>query len=160
MLVFETKSFDDLTKSELYEILALRNEVFIVEQECPYQDIDFKDQKAKHVLGKKNDEIIAYARIFLPGDYLIEASIGRVIVKNKFRHFKYGQDLMNFSIEDLKSFGVTTIDISAQVYLLKFYENLGFKSISEHYLEDDIPHVLMRIALKPLTPKGGVDSRN
>jgi ElaA protein len=145
MLHFENKTFDELSKAELYELLSMRNDVFIVEQECPYQDIDFKDQKAIHVLGKINNDIVAYARLFMPGDYLEEASIGRVMVKKKFRQFKYGQVLMRNAIETLKNLGVKIIDISAQVYLLKFYQDLGFESISEHYLEDDIPHVLMRI---------------
>lgn len=158
MLRFEKKSFDELSKAELYELLSLRNDVFIVEQECPYQDIDFKDQKAVHVLGKINNDIVAYARLFMPGDYLEEASIGRVIVKKNFRHFKYGQRLMNNAIDTLKDLGIKTIDISAQVYLLKFYQDLGFESISEHYLEDDIPHVMMRLSSS--TPEGGVGNRS
>lgn len=146
MLILESKIFDDLTKGELYDILALRNEVFVVEQNCPYLDIDHKDQKAWHVLGKINNEIIAYARLFKPKDYLAEASIGRVIVKANHRKFKHGYDLMIFAINELKTLGYQTIDISAQVYLLKFYQNLGFETISEPYLEDDIPHILMRYA--------------
>lgn len=153
MLLFENKTFEALSKDELYELLSLRTDVFIVEQECPYQDIDFKDQKAIHVLGKINGEIVAYARLFMPGDYLEEASIGRVIVKNKFRHLQYGQILMKQAIDTLKILDIKIINISAQVYLLKFYQNLGFESISEHYLEDDIPHVMMR--LKPSDPQRG-----
>lgn len=145
MCVFETKTFEELSKIELYQLLALRNEVFIVEQDCPYQDVDFKDQKAWHLLGKINDEIVAYSRLFKPKDYMEQASIGRVIVKQPYRHKKIGVDLMIKAIDYLQNAGFMTIDISAQVYLLKFYGSLGFESISAHYLEDDIPHVLMRL---------------
>jgi len=146
MCHFETKTFDELSKKELYQSLALRNEVFIVEQDCPYQDIDFKDQKAWHILGKIDDTIVAYARLFKPNDYMAEASIGRVIVKPNYRHKKLGINLMQKAIAQMYLFGYLTIEISAQVYLLKFYESFGFISISDQYLEDDIPHVLMRLS--------------
>ena len=144
MIKTSVKTFNKLTTNELYDLLQLRSEVFVVEQDCVYQDIDRKDQKALHVLGLKNDKIVAYTRIFKPGDYFEQASIGRVVVKEKERHFKYGYDIMNASIDAIKThFNQTTIKISAQTYLRKFYKNLGFKQIGEEYLEDGIPHLAM-----------------
>ncbi|WP_341215244.1 GNAT family N-acetyltransferase [uncultured Wocania sp.] len=144
MLEIKVKTFQELTTQELYDLLQLRSEVFVVEQDCVYQDLDGKDQKSRHVLGFKNDKIIAYTRIFKPGDYFEEASIGRVVVKKNERQYKYGYDIMIASIEAIKNhFNVTKIKISAQVYLKQFYNNLAFKVIGEEYLEDDIPHIAM-----------------
>ncbi|OYX28089.1 MAG: GNAT family N-acetyltransferase [Flavobacteriales bacterium 32-35-8] len=144
MLKIIIKPFSELSTQELYAILQLRSEVFVVEQDCVYQDIDGKDQKAVHVLGFKNDNIVAYTRIFKPGDYFVEASIGRVVVAKAERQHKYGYDIMNASIDYIKNkFKQSVIKISAQAYLKKFYNNLGFKEIGEEYLEDDIPHVAM-----------------
>lgn len=141
---FLIKKFDELSVNELYAILQLRSEVFVVEQDCVYQDLDFKDQKSLHVFGKKNDVIIAYTRIFKPGDYFKEASIGRVVVKDSERKYGYGYDLMNASIKAVQlEFDTDKITISAQVYLTKFYNNLGFKQVGEEYLEDGIPHIEM-----------------
>lgn len=144
MLTFKTKTFQELTKDELYTILRLRAEVFVVEQNCPYQDVDNKDQKAFHILGYKNEQLIAYTRLFKPNDYFEFSSIGRVVVTQKERKHKYGYDLMNVSIKVIKShFNETKIAISAQVYLKKFYNNLGFIQQGDDYLEDDIPHIYM-----------------
>ncbi len=111
----------------MYEILQLRSEVFVVEQDCVYQDIDFKDQKALHVFGIKNDKIIAYTRIFKPGDYFENASIGRVVVAASERKYGFGHDLMKASIKAVKIIlKLIEITISAQVYLNKFYESHGF----------------------------------
>ena len=141
---FLVKEFYQLSLDELYRILQLRSEVFVVEQDCVYQDLDFKDQKSLHVLGFKNDKIIAYTRIFKPGDYFKEASIGRVIVDEKERKFSYGHDLMIASIKAIQEkFNTTEITISAQVYLKKFYESHGFIKLGEEYLEDGIPHIEM-----------------
>jgi ElaA protein len=141
---FIIKSFSELTTSELYQILQLRSEVFVVEQDCVYQDIDFKDQKALHVLGYKNNTIIAYTRIFKPGDYFENASIGRVVVKQLERKYGYGHELMKVSIEAIKdAFHQEKITISAQLYLKKFYESHGFIQVGETYLEDGIPHIRM-----------------
>ncbi len=138
------KSFTELTSNELYKILQLRSEVFVVEQNCVYQDIDAKDQKALHVIGYKNNNIIAYTRIFKPGDYFLEASIGRVVVKQSERKYNYGHQIVKASIKAIKdNFNETTIKISAQTYLIKFYNSLGFKQIGNEYLEDDIPHIAM-----------------
>ena len=144
MLKITTKTFSELTTSELYELLQLRSEVFVVEQDCVYQDIDGKDQKALHILGYKNEKLIAYTRLFKPGDYFKEASIGRVVVKKNERHHKYGYDIMKASIEAIKNnYNQTTIKISAQVYLKSFYNNLEFYEVGEEYLEDGIPHIAM-----------------
>jgi ElaA protein len=141
---FIIKSFQELTIDELYQILQLRSEVFVVEQDCVYQDLDFKDQKALHILGIKNNKIIAYTRIFKPGDYFKNASIGRVVVQKHERKFGYGHHLMEASIQAIKdNFKALVITISAQVYLINFYNTLGFKQIGEEYLEDGIPHIRM-----------------
>jgi ElaA protein len=141
---FITKSFSELDITELYNILQLRSEVFVVEQDCVYQDLDFKDQKSLHVFGYKNDKIVAYTRIFKPGDYFDNASIGRVLVDVNERKFGYGHDLMKASIVSIKdNFKVDDITISAQVYLKKFYESHGFLKVGDDYLEDGIPHIRM-----------------
>ena len=141
---FIIKSFQELTTIELYQILQLRSEVFVVEQDCVYQDIDYKDQKALHVFGMINNQIIAYTRIFKPGDYFKNASIGRVVIVKNERSSGYGVDLMKASILAVKKyFKVDNITISAQVYLKRFYESHDFIQVGEEYLEDGIPHIRM-----------------
>lgn len=144
MVSIFVKSFEELSKLELYKILRLRAEVFIVEQDCVYQDVDDKDQKALHVILKKSEEIIGYTRLFWPGDYFKEASIGRVVISKKERHNNYGSELMKASIlaisEKMKE---KKIKISAQTYLKNFYNNLGFLESGKEYLEDGIPHLAM-----------------
>lgn len=143
-IVWITKSFDQLSVKELYGLLRLREQVFIIEQNCIYPDLDNKDQKALHILGISNDEIISYSRIFKPGDYFNTASIGRVVTDKSFRNQKVGYTLMQKSITAVEQyFGETTITISAQQYLTGFYESLGFVQVGEGYLEDDIPHIRM-----------------
>jgi len=144
MLQIIIKSFSELSTIELYAILQLRSEVFVVEQDCVYQDIDYKDQKAIHILGYKDEKLIAYTRIFKSGDYFNEASIGRVVVAKNQRKFRYGHIIMEHSIEAIKAcFNETIIKISAQQYLQNFYEVHEFHKISEVYLEDNIPHIAM-----------------
>jgi len=144
-LTFKIKRFNELSLTELYNVLQLRSEVFVVEQNCVYQDVDGKDEKAIHLIGTFNNEIVAYVRIFKPGDYFEAASIGRVVVKQSYRDRKWGYDLMQEAIEVTKTIlNETYITISAQLYLKKFYENLGFVQTSEMYLEDDIPHIEMK----------------
>lgn len=141
---FITKKFTELTTTELYEILQIRSEVFVVEQDCVYQDLDGKDQKSLHVIGFKQDKIVAYSRIFKPGDYFQNASIGRVVVSISERKFGFGHDLMKASIKAIENqYQIIDITISAQVYLQKFYESHGFFKIGESYLEDGIPHIRM-----------------
>lgn len=140
----EIKKFEELTVAQLYDILQLRSEVFVVEQDCVYQDLDGKDHKALHIIGYKDKEVVAYTRIFKSGDYFEEASIGRVVVKPSERKYGYGVDIMKASITAVeKYFKDTTIHLSAQCYLKKFYNSLGFKEVGEEYLEDGIPHIGM-----------------
>nr|WP_321233937.1 GNAT family N-acetyltransferase [uncultured Psychroserpens sp.] len=144
MLDIKVKTFQEFTTQELYNVLQLRSEVFVVEQDCVYQDIDGKDQKALHVIGYKNNEVVAYTRVFQPGDYFEYASIGRVVVSEKERQYKYGYDIMKASIEAIHSrYNTTQIKISAQTYLKRFYNNLEFFEVGEEYLEDGIPHIGM-----------------
>jgi len=144
MLNIVIKPFNKLSILELYNLLQLRSEVFVVEQDCVYQDIDGKDQNALHVIGYKNDRIVSYTRLFKPGDYFKASSIGRVVVAKNQRQFKYGYDIMEASIKAIKThFNVTEIKISAQCYLKKFYNNLEFFEVGEEYLEDGIPHIAM-----------------
>jgi len=144
MITTKISAFNELSIVELYDLLQLRSEVFVVEQDCVYQDIDGKDQKALHVLGYKNEKLVAYTRIFKPGYYFKEASIGRVVVEQKERQYKYGYTIMNASIEAIKTYyNETIIRISAQTYLKRFYNNLDFKEVGEEYLEDGIPHIAM-----------------
>ncbi|WP_031426847.1 GNAT family N-acetyltransferase [Flavimarina sp. Hel_I_48] len=147
-LTYTIKTYTELNKDELYAILRLRAEVFVVEQDCPYQDVDNKDQKAVHILGYKNESLVAYTRIFKPGGYFENASIGRVVVAKKERQYGYGKELMQQSINEvIKLYGNLIIEISAQEYLRKFYNELGFVQQGEGYLEDNIPHIRMfRIA--------------
>ena len=143
-MIFHIKKFNELTTDELYVILQLRSEVFVIEQDCIYQDLDHKDQLAYHILGVLDNQIIAYARIFKSGDYFLKPSIGRIVVKKEFRKFKYGYKLVENSIQFIENnLKENNILISAQSYLTKFYNSLGFIQISEEYLEDDIPHIKM-----------------
>jgi ElaA protein len=146
MLNFECKHFNQLTLHELYRVLQLRAEVFIVEQNCPYLDLDNKDQEAYHVLGTDlHGTIQAYTRILRKGvSYDNYASIGRVINSANVRGTGVGKKLMEYSINEiLRLYPSDKIKISAQSYLLKFYTELGFKSTGEEYLEDNIPHTAM-----------------
>lgn len=143
-LQFKIKRFNELSVGELYEILQLRSEVFVVEQNCVYQDVDGKDEKALHVLGKVDHKIVAYARLFKANDYFENASIGRVAIAELFRANKWGHDLIKESISGIESnFGAQPITISAQLYLKNFYEQHGFYQVTETYLEDGIPHIEM-----------------
>lgn len=144
-LQFKIKRFNELSTVELYQILKLRSEVFVVEQNCVYQDIDNKDSKAIHVLGFLNEDLAAYCRVFDAGYYFAESSIGRVVVSPKYRDKKLGHELMKVAIKTLANeYATTKITISAQQYLKKFYESHGFIQTSEMYLEDDIPHIQMK----------------
>lgn len=142
--IFKIKRFNELSVAELYQILQLRSEVFVVEQNCVYQDIDGKDQKALHLLGTFEGNIVAYVRLFTAGDYFDNASIGRVVISPKYRDRKWGHSLMTAAITAInEEFNTTAITISAQLYLKKFYEGHGFIQDGEEYLEDDIPHIRM-----------------
>lgn len=138
------KAFADLSLHELYYILRLRSEVFVLEQACVYQDMDQKDQKAIHVMGFINDEMIAYARCFGPGNYFERAAIGRVLLTKNYRRNGYGHQLVNAAIKAIEEiFDTDKVEISAQLYLEKFYKSHGFQSFGETYYEDKIPHIRM-----------------
>lgn len=129
---------------ELYDVLQLRSQVFVVEQNCIYQDIDGKDSLAIHILGTKNNRLIAYTRVFGPGDYFKDVAIGRVMVKEDERMHGYGRDIMEASLKEIEqTFGRIPVRISAQTYLLEFYGSLGFVKTGKEYLEDGIPHIEM-----------------
>ena len=139
-----TKTFSELDTEDLYQILRLRSEVFVVEQDCVYQDIDNKDQNAIHLYFKENDEIVAYTRIFNAGHYYENPCIGRVVVSKKNRGKDLGKKIMIDSIEYIKqNIKGEKIELSAQKYLDNFYKDLGFYKIGEDYLEDGIPHQRM-----------------
>ena len=139
------KKFKELTVDETYNILKLRSEVFVVEQNCIYQDLDGKDELAIHLFYKKRNEIIAYTRIFKKGDYYKEnPSIGRVVVSKKERGKEIGKSIMKESILYIKNnYNNKSIELSAQKYLDKFYKELEFYSQGDDYLEDGIPHQRM-----------------
>ncbi|MGM8216046.1 GNAT family N-acetyltransferase [Bacillaceae bacterium W0354] len=137
------KNFNELTTDELYEILKLRVDVFVVEQNCPYPEIDNFDQAAKHLFLREDEEIIAYSRLIPSGVKFEEASIGRVITKPGKRRSGLGTELVNKSIESLVASGAEKIVIEAQAHLQSFYGNCGFRTISEEFLLDGIMHVNM-----------------
>lgn len=143
---FVLKAFKELTTTELYDALQLRSAVFVIEQNCIYQDLDDKDRKGHHLLGYDNGALVAYARLLGPGISYGEASIGRVVVSKEARGRKSGRELMIKAIEEtFSAFNTNEIVISAQQYLEKFYTDLGFWTEGEMYLEDDIPHIKMRL---------------
>ena len=138
------KNFNELRLQELYDLLQLRSEVFVVEQDCVYQDIDGKDKDALHLLGYKNEVLVAYTRCFPPGAYFKEPAIGRVLVRRSERMNSYGHEIMKASVEALESrYPGSPIKLSAQTYLQAFYESHGFHKAGEGYLEDGIPHIPM-----------------
>ena len=141
------KSFNELTVSEFHDFIQLRLDIFVVEQDCPYLDLDGKDEIAYHLFAKTDQgQTVAYTRLFAPGDYYDEAAIGRVVVHKDFRKDGLGFELMSRSIKQIESlFKTKMIRIGAQQYLKKFYESLGFKSTGHDYMEDGIPHTYMII---------------
>lgn len=143
-LKWKLNYFKELSTEELYTILQLRNEVFVVEQNCIYQDADNKDSISFHLSGWDGGNLVAYCRILPPGVSYTEASIGRVVSSPEYRNKGYGKQLMNEAIiHTLAQFECNTIKISAQLYLQKFYEQLGFVKLSDSYMEDNIPHIEM-----------------
>jgi ElaA protein len=144
MISWQVKTFDSLTPHELYAILRLRSEVFVVEQNCVFQDMDNKDQNCYHLMGWKNGILIAYTRLVPPGISYNEASIGRVVTSSVARGSGAGKLLMQKSIEELEKLcGKGIIKIGAQLYLKKFYESFGFKQTGDVYDEDGIDHIHM-----------------
>ncbi len=138
------KKFEDLSALELYEILRLRSEVFVVEQNCVFLDMDDKDQFSQHLQGRIDGQLAAVVRILPPGLAYDEPSIGRVVSSPKFRRKGVGIELMKTAIEKTISlYGAVPIKIGAQLYLKNFYESFGFLQCSETYMEDNIPHIKM-----------------
>jgi len=139
------KTFHELSIQELYDVLKLRVDIFVVEQNCPYEEIDGKDNQAIHILGYKDVELTAYCRVFPPGAYYdTEASIGRVAVARRYRKSGLGIALMKQGMNYLKQHCHNPpIKLAAQLYLEKFYHDLGFETISEVYPWDGIDHVDM-----------------
>ncbi len=145
MLQTMLKYFDDLTLTELYDVLQLRESVFQIEQNCIYKDIDDKDRKCYHLMLYKEAELVAYCRLVPDGiSYDGYASIGRVVSNSNYRKEGYGRQLMAKAMEKMMQiFPHLPIKISAQLYLQKFYESFGFTVVGEWYMEDDIPHIAM-----------------
>ena len=143
-VTWNIKNFEDLSTKELYKILKVRQEVFIVEQTCYYLDADGYDDKALHVWAETNGEIAAYCRIFSQGIKYPETSIGRVLTNTKYRNLKLGKTLINIALQAIEThFETSECRISAQDYLLEFYKSFGFEDTGKKYLEDDIPHTEM-----------------
>lgn len=139
------KTFEELSTRELYQILQLRSEVFVVEQDCVYQDMDNHDQDALHLFAADDTTIIGYVRILRPGTRFKDASIGRVVTMKEHRKKGISKFLMHLAIDQIEvEWNLSCITISAQSYLQNFYESLGFKVVSEEYLEDGIPHLEMK----------------
>ena len=144
MLKWSLKPFEALSVHELYDLLRLRSEIFVVEQNCVYLDLDGKDKVALHLIGEFEEKIVAHARLFKAGISFENASIGRVTVDANYRDRKWGHELMREAIAGiLLHFGESKITLGAQLYLKKFYQSHGFVQTSEMYLEDDIPHIEM-----------------
>ncbi|MFL0248751.1 GNAT family N-acetyltransferase [Candidatus Clostridium stratigraminis] len=141
---WELKKFKDLKVQEIYKILEIRNEVFIVEQQCPYQDCDGKDENAYHLYLQNYDKVIAYSRILNKGVSYDEISIGRVLVDKNYRGKGISREMMLKAINFIEfNLNEKEIRIQAQSYLVDFYKSLGFKETSDVYLEDNIPHIDM-----------------
>jgi len=138
------RNFDELSGIELYKILQLRSEIFVVEQNCVYNDLDGLDPEAFHLYASENDAIIGYVRLSKPGARFDTASIGRVVTHMNYRRKGISTLLMEKAINHIENdWGESVISLSAQKYLRKFYESLGFIVISDVYLEDGIPHYKM-----------------
>lgn len=141
---YKLKRFNKLTTEELYKILKLRNEIFIVEQNCPYVDCDDKDYNAYHLFLEQNNNIVAYLRILDKGISYDEISVGRVVVSKDYRGKRIATEILLEAIKFIETvLNEKEIRISAQAHLIEFYGAVGFDSVSEEYLEDDIPHIEM-----------------
>ncbi|MDR2237433.1 MAG: GNAT family N-acetyltransferase [Chryseobacterium sp.] len=143
-IVWKIKNFDEFTVPELYAVLKARIDVFVIEQNCPYPDLDNYDQKAVHIWAEENGDILAYCRVFDKGIKYNETSIGRVLTTEKARGRSLGKQLIQYAVETIENrFHTTAVRISAQDYLLRFYAGFGFEDTGKKYLEDDIPHTEM-----------------
>lgn len=143
-IIWKIKTFDEFTVPELYQVLKARVDVFVVEQNCPYPDLDDYDQKAVHIWAEENGKVLAYCRVFDKGIKYHETSIGRVLTTENARGKSLGKLLIQYAVETIENrFHTPEIRISAQDYLLKFYAGFGFEDTGKKYLEDDIPHTEM-----------------
>jgi len=143
-MIWKIKSFEEITTSELYEILKARVNVFVVEQNSPYPDLDDYDQQALHLWAEQDQKVVAYCRIFNKGIKYPETSIGRVLTTEKGRGKSFGKQLIQYAVEIIENrFHTSEIRISAQDYLLRFYSGFGFEDTGKKYLEDNLPHTEM-----------------
>jgi ElaA protein len=142
---WQLKQFEELTPNELYDIMWLRNEVFVIEQNCIFQDADYKDQQSWHLMGLNHEnKLMAYCRLLPAGAYFEQPSIGRVVTHADARGSGAGKELMQKAIQICKQlFGEEDIKIGAQLYLKKFYNSIGFEQTSDVYMEDGIKHIEM-----------------
>lgn len=140
-IIWKVKSFEEMTTSELYEVIKARVDVFVVEQNCPYPDLDNYDRKALHLWAEKDHAVMTYCRIFDKEIKYAECSIGRVLTSEKGRGKNLGKQLIQYAVEIIENrFRTSEIRISAQDYLLRFYSYFGFEDTGKKYLEDNIPH--------------------
>jgi ElaA protein len=148
-VIWQVKHFRKLSVEEYLDILHLRTALFVVEQDCPYQEVDIKDKSSFHLFGKNsNGEVIAVTRILPKGISYAEVSIGRVALKMEYRGKGIADILLQKSLEFIeKEFGENRVRISAQTYLLNYYQKHGFKPVGEEYLEDNIPHMEMLLRI-------------
>ncbi len=137
------KKFHDLDKLELYKIMQLRIEVFVVEQDCPYQDLDGLDEVGTHLWLEEDNEVVSYLRINPPKTRFDEVSFGRIVTKQSARKKGLSEAIILKALEIVVKEDLGPVRISAQSYLKKYYEKFGFSKTSEEYLEDDIPHIEM-----------------
>ncbi|CAM2795252.1 GNAT family N-acetyltransferase [Chryseobacterium flavum] len=143
-IIWKIKTFEEFAVPELYAVLKARVDVFIIEQNCPYPDLDDYDQKAVHIWAEENGQVLAYCRIFDRRIKYNEASIGRVLTTAQARGKNLGKQLIQYAVETIENrFHTSEIRISAQDYLLRFYNGFGFEDTGKKYLEDDIPHTEM-----------------
>ncbi|WP_312078727.1 GNAT family N-acetyltransferase [Chryseobacterium sp.] len=143
-IIWKIKNFEEITTAELYEIIKARVDVFVVEQDCPYPDLDGYDQQAIHLWAEQENNVLAYCRIFNKGIKYNETSIGRVLTSEKGRGKNLGKQLIQYALETIENrFKTLEVRISAQDYLLKFYSGFGFQDTGKKYLEDNIPHTEM-----------------
>ncbi|MBC8408287.1 MAG: GNAT family N-acetyltransferase [Rhodobacteraceae bacterium] len=143
-ITWKFKAFNELTIDELYAMMVIRQEVFILEQDCPYMDADGKDQKSHHLLGYDTDDLVAHLRLVAPKVSYKEMSFGRIVTSKKVRGKGVGKQLMQEGIRQGELlYGKQPNRISAQSYLIPFYSTFGFRTVGEEYLEDDIPHTEM-----------------
>ncbi|WP_394249323.1 GNAT family N-acetyltransferase [Vibrio profundi] len=149
MITWQCTPFAQLSTTELYELLKLRVDVFVVEQTCPYPELDDKDHQdgVQHLLGYQDNELVACARLLPAGTTYQHVSIGRIATKKSARGIGLGHLLLTEALDACEAlWPKQTIDIGAQEHLNSFYQSHGFKQISEMYLEDDIPHIDMRLS--------------